>query len=87
MRGMRAAPIAELVQLDLPFHLLLIFIRVIIPPFANGAAKGNEPVCALNFSHGDYDTTIFRERQMAGRGKRGVASPATGSSIRRTPAP
>ncbi len=39
--GLHPAPITELFELDLAFHQLLIFIGVIITPFANGATHGD----------------------------------------------
>lgn len=39
---MLAAPRTKLFEIELAFHLLFIFGRVIIPPLAHGAAEGNE---------------------------------------------
>ncbi len=47
-----AAPVAEFLELDLPLHGLLILGRIIIPPFADGTAKGDQFVGPLNFCHG-----------------------------------
>ena len=58
MRGMYPAPVTELGKFDLPLHLLLVLIGVIITPLTHGAAEGDQTVCALHFSHADDDTTI-----------------------------
>ena len=60
------APVAELLIFNLPFHLLLVFVRIVIPPFANGTAKGNKPVGTLYFCHGDYFTMPSLKRQPFG---------------------
>jgi hypothetical protein len=44
MHGLYAAPLAELCVLDLPLDLLLVLVRIIIPPLAGGAAKSDETV-------------------------------------------
>ena len=41
MKSFLAAPGTEFLELNLPLHLLLILVRIIIPPFANGTAQGN----------------------------------------------
>jgi hypothetical protein len=54
-----AAPVAELLEFDLPLHQLLIFIGVIITPLADAAAHCDKPVGMLYLGHGN-DDTIFR---------------------------
>ena len=60
---LHAAPVAELLVFDLPFHLLLVLVRIIIPPLANGTAEGDQPVGTLYFCHGDYFTMPSLKRQ------------------------
>ena len=50
-----AAPLAEFLQFDLPLHHFLVFVGVIILPFADGAAEGDEGVGTLYFCHAGYD--------------------------------
>jgi len=64
VRGFCPAPIAKLIKFDLALNLLLIFIGVVITPFANRAAKRDQPVSVFNFSHGDDDTTNSERRQI-----------------------
>ena len=47
VKGFRAAPRTEFFQLDLPFHLLLIFMRIVIPPLADGTAHRDQGVGPL----------------------------------------
>ena len=39
-----AAPVTELLKLDLPLHQLLVLIGVIITPLADGAAHRDQPI-------------------------------------------
>jgi hypothetical protein len=63
--GFQAAPITELLELDLALHNLLILVRIIITPFTNGAAQRYKPVGMFDLCHGDYITMIARKRQIA----------------------
>ena len=65
MSSFKTAPIAELLKFDLAFHNLLIFVRIIITPFANGATQRYKPIGMFNLCHGDYITMIARKRQIA----------------------
>ena len=44
MQRFYAAPVAELLKLDLPLHQLLVLIGVIITPLADGAAHRDQPI-------------------------------------------
>ena len=59
----KTAPIAKLLKFDLAFHNLLIFVRIIITPFANGTTQRYKPVGMFNLCHGDYLTMTARKRQ------------------------
>jgi hypothetical protein len=61
----KAAPIAELLKFDLPLHDFLIFVRIIITPFANGTTQRYEPIGMFDLCHGDYLTMIAPKRQIA----------------------
>ena len=63
------APLAVLLVFDLPLHLLLVFVRVIITPLAHGAAEGDQSVSSFYLGHGDYNTPsppILQIEPMAG---------------------
>ena len=62
------APFAELLQLDFPLDSLLVLMRIIIPPFADGAAEGDETVGTLDFSHVGDDNTFLRRMQPSRHG-------------------
>ena len=66
MRRRFAAPFAEFFQFDLALHHFLVFVGVIILPFADGAAEGNEGVGTLYFCHAGYD--IMARGKMQRRG-------------------
>ena len=51
MRRLLAAPVTELRKLDLPLNLLLVLMRIIIPPFADGATHRYQSVSSLYLSH------------------------------------
>ena len=53
-----AAPVAELLEFDLPLHQLLVLIGVIITPLADAAAHRDKPVGMFDLGHGN-DDTIF----------------------------
>ena len=63
VEGLHSAPVAELVKLDLPLNLLLVFRSVVITPLANGAAEGNQSVGSLYLCHGEYGTTTPAKAQ------------------------
>ena len=63
MHRMHAAPIAEFIEFDLQLNLLLVLVSIIIPPFADGAAKRDQPVSAFNFCHGEYNNVIRKINQ------------------------
>ena len=51
MRGVRPAPTAKLLHLDLPFHLLLVLVGIVITAFANVAFEAYEIVGVFDFGH------------------------------------
>lgn len=63
MNRLLAAPIAELLIFNFPLHELLVLAHIVVAPFADGAAKGDQSVCAFYLSHGDDDTTPSGKRQ------------------------
>ncbi len=65
MERLRAAQAAKFLQLDLPFNLLLVFIRIIIPPLALGAAHRDEAISAFYLSHGKDCTISLKKRKRA----------------------
>ena len=68
----RAAPVAELLQLDLPFHHLLVLVRIIIPALAHGATHRYEPVGMFDLRHGDDDIPFPGKMQRRGRAGREI---------------
>jgi hypothetical protein len=58
------APVAELLEFDLPFHQLLVFIGVIITALADVAAHRDQPVGMLYLGHGNDDTIFLRLLQI-----------------------
>jgi hypothetical protein len=60
----KTAPIAELLKFDLALHNLLVFVRIIITPLADGATQRYKPVGMFDLCHGDYITMIARKRQI-----------------------
>ena len=64
MDGCLAAPRAELLELDLPLHLLLILMGIVIAPLADGAAEGDQIVGIFNLCHTGYSRTIAAKMQL-----------------------
>ena len=57
------APIAILFQIHLPFNRFLVFVRIIILPFADGAPERDQAVGTLCFCHGKDNTMLSKKRQ------------------------
>ena len=51
MDELLAAPRAELLEFHLPFHGFLVLAGVIITPFTDGAAEGDEIVRVFDLCH------------------------------------
>ena len=49
--GRLAAPRAKLLEFDLPLHLFLILVGIVIPPFANGAAERDQVIRVFDLCH------------------------------------
>jgi hypothetical protein len=64
MNGFCAAPVAELLKFDLPFHLLSILMGVIIPPFADDALQSYEIISPFRFCHTEYSIISGLKNQM-----------------------
>jgi hypothetical protein len=64
VEGLLLTPLAVLLEFDLALHLLLVLIRVIITPLANGATERDQFVCALYFGHGKYDNAYKENWQI-----------------------
>ena len=60
-----AAPITKLLEFDLALHRLLVFGGVIITPFANGTAEGDQFVRALYFRHKGNNTPESQKVQLS----------------------
>ena len=58
VRRLLAAPVAELLELYLPLHGLFVLVGIVIAPFADGTAHGDQPVGAFYFCH--MEDSIFR---------------------------
>jgi len=54
MHRFHAAPIAELLELDLPFNRLLVFADIIITPLADTATQRDQLISSFNFGHREY---------------------------------
>ena len=52
MRSLLAAPTAEFLQFNLPFHFFLVFAGIVIAPLADGAAQTYKIVRVFSLSHG-----------------------------------
>lgn len=61
--GLRAAPITELLELDLPFNNLLVLVRVIVPAFTHRTTQRYQPIGSFYLRHGDDDTIAPGKRQ------------------------
>jgi hypothetical protein len=58
-----AAPVAELLEFDLPLNRLFIFADVVITPLADIATQRDQLVSSFNFSHEDYPIIFSRKMQ------------------------
>ena len=67
VNGFHAAPVAKLLEFDLPLHRLLVFADIIITPLANSAAQRDQFVRSFNFSHKGY-ISISRPKRQPARG-------------------
>jgi hypothetical protein len=62
-----AAPVAELLELDLALNQLLVFRGVIIMPFAHGATERDQFVCAFGLGHAEYNSRMAGKMQLSRR--------------------
>jgi hypothetical protein len=67
VKGFNAAPVAELLKLDLTLHKLFVFIGVVITALANGAAHRDKPVGMFDLCHGDDNTRLLAKMQRVAR--------------------
>ena len=58
-----AAPVTELLELDLPLNLLLVPMGIIIPPFTDGAPHRYQIVGIFHLRHGRNDSLFPPEMQ------------------------
>jgi hypothetical protein len=58
------APLAEFLELDFALNLLLVLVRIIIAPFADGAAERDQIVRIFNLCHMGHDTPIAPKTQL-----------------------
>jgi hypothetical protein len=63
MNRFYTAPVAKLLEFDLPFHGLLVFADIIITPLTNGATQRDQFVSSFNFSHKEYSIITSQKRQ------------------------
>jgi len=57
MHSLFPAPFAEFLEFDFALHLLLVFVDIIIAPFANGAPEAHQIFRTLHFCHGSNGST------------------------------
>lgn len=57
------APIAELLQFDLPLNLLLVPMSIVIPPLADGAPHRYQIVSPFHLRHGENDNLCRQKTQ------------------------
>ena len=65
MKRLLPAPRAVFLQLYLPLHFLLILVRIIIAPLADGAAERDQLVGSFHFRHGDNGSGFPQNGQVA----------------------
>ncbi len=51
-----AAPATKFLELNFSLNLLLVFMRIIIPPLTNGAPQGYQIIGIFHFRHGENDS-------------------------------
>jgi hypothetical protein len=51
MYGLFPAPLTELLKFNLALNLLLVFMGIIIPPFADGTAKRDQVIRIFDLCH------------------------------------
>jgi hypothetical protein len=79
VRGFQPAPVAEFLKFDLALHQFLVFVGVIITPFANGTAHRDQPVGVFYLGHGENDTTLLLILQRGGQASSpAIAEPLAG---------
>jgi hypothetical protein len=60
------APATKLLEFDLALNLLFVLMRIVIPPFADGASKRDKIVRPLCLCHGG-DNSVFRSKMQPHR--------------------
>ena len=63
VKSLLPAPMAEFLEFDLPLNLFLVFVGIIIPPFADGASQSNKGIGSFYLCHGENNNAYSLKMQ------------------------